>query len=175
MPLSVVEPRWMPWARSQIGVKEVVGPRHSSVIMGWVQELGAKTLGVKVNDDETPWCGTFAAIVMKRAGLPAPLIAVRASQWGRGGKWGRELLGPRPGCILVFTRNGGGHVGFYVGETATHYRVLGGNQSNSVSLTWIEKGRLAEGGMRWPSSVPLPPEQRVWLKPNGEKASTNEA
>lgn len=166
---------WIAWALTQVGVREIVGPKHSAVIMGWVRELGAKALGMQVNDDETPWCGTFAGMVMKKAGLSMPAILVRASQWGRAGNWGRELLAPRPGCIMVFTRNGGGHVGFYMGETATHFRILGGNQSNSVNLTWIAKDRLAEGGMRWPKGVPLPAAYRIHLKPNGEKASTNEA
>jgi len=166
---------WIAWALLQVGVREIVGGKHSTIIMGWVRELGAKALGIKVNDDETPWCGTFAAMVMKKAGLTLPLIAVRASQWGRAGNWGRELLAPRPGCIMVFTRNGGGHVGFYMGETKTHFRILGGNQSNSVSLAWIAKDRLAEGGMRWPKGVPLPAAYRIHLKPNGETASSNEA
>lgn len=166
---------WMAWARLQMGVREIVGAKHSTIIMGWIRELGAKALGVQVNDDETPWCGTYAAMVMKKAGLSFPAIAVRASQWGRVGNWGRELVAPRPGCIMVFTRNGGGHVGFYMGETATHFRIHGGNQSNSVSDTWIAKDRLAEGGMRWPKGVPLPAAYRIMLKPNGEKASTNEA
>lgn len=166
---------WIAWAKLQIGVKEIVGPKHSAVIMGWVRELGAKALGIQVNDDETPWCGTFAGMVMKKAGLSMPAILVRASQWGRAGNWGRELLAPRPGCIMVFTRNGGGHVGFYMGETATHFRILGGNQSNSVNLAWIAKDRLAEGGMRWPKGVPLPAAYRIHLKSNGEAVSTNEA
>lgn len=166
---------WIAWAQLQIGTREIVGAKHSPIIMGWVRELGAKALGMQVNDDETPWCGIFAGMVMKKAGLSMPAILVRASQWGRAGNWGRELIAPRPGCIMVFTRNGGGHVGFYMGETATHFRILGGNQSNSVSLTWIAKDRLAEGGMRWPKGVPLPAAYRIPLKANGEKASTNEA
>lgn len=166
---------WIAWALLQVGTREIVGPRHSPVIMGWVRELGAKALGIQVNDDETPWCGTFAAIVMKMARLSIPAIAVRASQWGRAGNYGRELLAPRPGCIMVFTRNGGGHVGFYMGETRTHYRILGGNQSNSVSEAWIAKDRLAEGGMRWPKGVPLPAAHRIHLKSDGKPASTNEA
>ena len=46
------------------------------------------------------------------------------------------------GDVLVFSRNGGGHVGFYVGEDTTHYHVLGGNQSDSVNIARIAKNRL---------------------------------
>ena len=91
-------------------------------------------------------------------------MAVRASAWG---DWGRELLGPRPGCVLVFTRKGGGHVGLYVGEDRTHFHVLGGNQGNAVNVMRLEKSRLAKGGMRWPYGEPLPAQQRVMLNANG--------
>lgn len=171
----MAEPAWLTLARAQVGTREIVGKKHSAKIMGWIQEVGAKVLGIKVNDDETPWCGTFMAWLMKRAGLSSPAIAVRASQWARAGSWGRELIGPRLGCILVFTRAGGGHVGLYIGEDATHYHVLGGNQSNSVSITRIAKNRLAPGGMRWPKGPALPPAKAVWLKANGTPTSTNEA
>lgn len=70
---------------------------------------------------------------------------------------------------------GGGHVGLYVGETDTAYRVLGGNQSNMVNETWIAKNRLAKGGMRWPHGTKLPPIKPVYLKSNGEPLSRNEA
>lgn len=73
------EPAWLAFARQQIGVREIVGPKHSPVIMGWVQKLGAKVLGIKVVDDETAWCGTFVAMCMMTAGLASPAIAVRAS------------------------------------------------------------------------------------------------
>lgn len=169
------EPTWLTLARVQIGTREIVGPKHSPVIMGWIRELGAKVLGVQVNDDETPWCGTFMAWLMKRSGLTPPPIAVRAAQWGRAGKWGRELLGPRLGCVLVFTRDGGGHVGLYLGEDATHFHVLGGNQSNNVSITRIAKNRLAVGGMRWPHGPELPPQQIIRLTAKGVPVTTNEA
>lgn len=175
MAASPVAPSWLTLARTFVGTREVVGTKHSPVIMGWIQEIGAKTLGMKVNDDETPWCGTFMALLMKRSGLTAPLIAVRAASWGRVGQWGRELIAPRLGCILVFTREGGGHVGLYLGEDAAHFHVLGGNQSNSVSVTRIAKDRLALGGMRWPKGPELPAAQVVKLTPAGAPVSVNEA
>ena len=46
------------------------------------------------------------------------------------------------GDVLTFKRDGGGHVGIYVGEDRTHYHVLGGNQSNQVNVMRIAKTRL---------------------------------
>ena len=166
------EPSWLAYARQLIGTREIVGPKHSPVIMGWVQKLGAKILGIKVVDDETAWCGTFIAVCMFSVGLAPPPIAVRASSWA---SWGRELLGPRLGCILVFTRAGGGHVGLYIGEDATHFHVLGGNQGNAVSITRIAKDRLAKSGMRWPHGVALPAAQPISLTPSGVPVTVNEA
>lgn len=166
------EPAWLAFARLQIGVRETVGPKHSPVIMGWIQKLGAKVLGIKVVDDETAWCGTFVAMCMFSAGIGAAPIAVRASSWA---SWGRELIAPRLGCVLVFTRTGGGHVGFYIGEDDTHFHVLGGNQGNAVSITRIAKSRMARGGMRWPIGVALPGAQVIRLKPSGVPVTENEA
>lgn len=167
----MTEPVWLTTARANIGVREIPGARHNPTIMGWIRALGSR-LGVTVRDDETPWCGTFAAWCMTQADLTPPKIAVRASSWGT---WGRELLNPRTGCVLVFRRSGGGHVGFYVGEDRTHYHVLGGNQGNAVSVMRLEKARLIDGGMRWPFGVPLPVAKRTWLRADGSPASGNEA
>ena len=168
----MTEPVWYREARKWLGTKEIVGGKHSPTIMGWIKGLGSKTLGIIVNDDETPWCGTFVAHCMKTVGLPTAPIAVRAKSWLT---YGRQLNGPRLGCILVFTRTGGGHVGFYDGEDATHYHVLGGNQSNSVSVTRIAKDRLSPGGMRWPIGPALPPAKVIKKSPGNLKPSTNEA
>lgn len=169
---------WMTYARSLIGVRELPGPRHSATIMGWIKALGAGKLGITVKDDETAWCGTFVAHVMDHFGLPLTerdrkhknIVAVRAKAWL---DWGRALVGPRYGCILIFDREGGGHVGFYVGEDETHYHVLGGNQGNAVSIVRIAKRRCV--GMRWPFGPFLPKQERIRLTPAGVPASANEA
>ncbi|RZL82832.1 MAG: hypothetical protein EOP66_04490 [Sphingomonas sp.] len=57
------------------------------------------------------------------------------------------------GVTLVFGREGGGHVGFYVGEDDHAYHAIGRNQSNSVCITRIAKSRLIAA--RWPRVVPV--------------------
>lgn len=163
---------WMIEARKWLGTKEFPGRGSNPVIMGWIKRMGAKVLGITVNGDDVPWCGSFAAHCITSVGLTPPPIAVRASSWAM---WGRALIAPRPGCILVFVRSGGGHVGFYAGETKDKFRVLGGNQSDAVTETWIAKDRLAPNGMRWPWGVTLPPKQHIWLADDGKPVSRNEA
>ena len=163
------DPPWMDYARTLLGVHEVPGPKHSPTIMGWIKRLGSRVLGINVTDDETAWCGTFAAYVMYQSGLGAPPVAVRASTWSN---YGRGLLHPRLGCIMVFVRPGGGHVGFYDGEDDEAYYILGGNQSNAVTITRIAKSRLS--AMRWPNGVSLP-EPQVIRRTRSGKLSENEA
>jgi uncharacterized protein (TIGR02594 family) len=94
---------------------------------------------------------------------------MRAKAWSDyGSLLRRDRLAP--GAILVFDRAGGGHVGFYVGEDAGFYYVLGGNQSNAVNVMKLGKSRLVAS--RWPKGEPVIGKP-VYL--NGGSVSTNEA
>jgi len=140
-------PRWLKTAKKFDGLREVPGPRHNSTILGWLESLRAWW-----RDDETPWCGVFVAYCMKESGLPIPKLYMRAKAWADYG----SLLRPdrlSPGAILVFDRAGGGHVGFYVGEDAGFYYVLGGNQANGVNTMKLGKSRLIAS--RWPKGEPV--------------------
>lgn len=158
-------PKWLAVARDLIGTKEIPGVRHSNIIQGWLRKLGAWW-----SDDETPWCGVFLAYCMQKAGLPFPKAYYRASAWA---DYGSRLRTDRlaPGAILVFQRAGGGHVGFYLGEDKTHYIVLGGNQSNAVSIAKIRKDRLIAS--RWPNGEPVIGKPVAMTF--GGKETTNEA
>lgn len=80
---------------------------------------------------------------------------------------------PVPGAVLVFERGSGGHVGFAIGQDDTHFHVLGGNQSDAVTVARIAKSRLL--GARWPATVP-PRLQRLPTMKLGEYlTTTNEA
>ncbi len=46
--------------------------------------------------------------------------------------------------------------GFLVGEDAEAFRVLGGNQSDAVTITRLGKNRLRPGDLRWPSTFLAP-------------------
>jgi len=155
---------WMKTARESVGLAEIVGPKHNTKIQAWLSKLGAWW-----KDDETPWCGTFVAHCLREAGHPIPKHWYRALAWKDYG----SNLDPRFACdgaILVFSRQGGGHVGFYVGEDMQYYSVLGGNQKNAVTVMRIAKDRCV--AIRWPKGVPLT-SGRVFVK--GGKISENEA
>lgn len=118
------------------GIMEHVGKGSNVNISGWAKEVGVSGW---YTDDDIPWCGLFVGVVAKRCGYPfsaGKLLAAR--EWAN---WGTAVLKPRLWDILVFSRPGGGHVGFYVGENEKAYLVYGGNQSNAVGFAWIDKAR----------------------------------
>lgn len=121
-----------------LGTKEIVGSVNSANIMGWAKELKLNKMYV---NDEIPWCGLFMAYVCLKADVDPGMKGwevLRALNWN---KFGTKQTVAMLGDVLVFKRDGGGHVGIYVGEGAKFYHVLGGNQSNMVSITSIEKTR----------------------------------
>ncbi len=158
-------PRHLLKAVELLGVKEVVGPKHNPVILGW-----AKELGIVYNSDEVPWCGLFAAVIMHRAGRKPVDQPLWALNWN---KFGVQVKEPMLGDVLTFTRKSGGHVGLYVGETDKEYMVLGGNQGNAVSVVKIAKSRLSQA--RRPEYKSMPANIRKVFVKAGGPVSENEA
>lgn len=160
-------PRHLLKAIELLGVQEIVGTKHNPVILGWAKEVGLENI---YKSDEIAWCGLFAAVVVKRANREPVSNPLRALSWNN---FGVQVTTPMLGDILTFTRKGGGHVGFYIGEDATAYHVLGGNQGNSVSIVRIAKSRLSQ--IRRPQYMNQPLNVRsITLASNG-KVSENEA
>lgn len=127
-----------------------------------------------IDPREIPWCGAFVATCLRqwRPDTPLPENPLGARNWKAFGQQSE----PGYGAILVFWRGSikgwKGHVGFYWGEDSTHYHVLGGNQSNAVTITRIKKSRLL--GARMPSGLNVQPK-RINLRPDGVPITTNEA
>lgn len=162
-------PRHLVEAVKLIGTKEVPGVKHNPAIMSWAKEVGIADI---YQNDEMAWCGLFMAVTMLRAGRE-PLrrySAIRAREWAN---FGVRADKAELADILVFARPGGGHVGYYVGEDALCYHVLGGNQSNSVNVTRIEKSRCV--AIRRPAYNNKPANIRVIALAATGTVSTNEA
>lgn len=163
-------PRLILEARALYGVTETPGTASTAEIMAWAREVG---LEKTYPNDGVAWCGLFAAVVAKRAGwevVAGPLWARNWAQFGRAVDPRQAALGD----VLVFSRDGGGHVGFYVGEDATAYHVLGGNQSDRVGFTRILKSRcIAVRRPKWRVAAPAG-VTKFHLAADGA-VSTNEA
>lgn len=168
-----LEPVWVIESRRWIGEAEVPGKGSNPRLLKAIQAVGAKVLGINYTDDDSAWCGAIMAVWLGQTlpSEPLPSIAVRASSWS---SFGVKLETPALGAIMVFSRKGGGHVGLYLGETATHYVILGGNQGNRVSIMTRAKGNDLQA-MRWPRTVPLPTGGRVMTNAAGIPSGLSEA
>jgi uncharacterized protein (TIGR02594 family) len=159
---------------AEYGTREVVGRGSNRTIIAWRDELNQA--GVKIegfSDDDIPWCGLFAAIIAyRRKKIPAEVV--KDPLWARNwSKYGKAAGAAMLGDILVFQRGSGGHVGFYIGEDRTAYHVLGGNQSNAVTIARIAKNRCIAA--RRPPYVMVPAGVRPYQLSAGGILSTNEA
>ena len=139
--------KWMDFASSLIGTDEDTRPgKSNNVIVNWAKKSGGWIASFYKSDD-IPWCGLFVGYVMKSVGIDPELKnPLGALEWMKFGK----PTTPRYGAIMCFSRTGGGHVGFYVSEDDNYYHILGGNQSNTVSVTKLSKDRFR--GARWPEN-----------------------
>lgn len=162
----------LPWIAAGEAVHGLHEVRDNAKLSAWLRSDGA-FLG---DPAKMPWCGDFVDTAINK-GLPQeprtkqlklnPYWALNWNEFGvPSGEW--------YGAIATFKRPGGGHVGFLVGESSDrlYYLVLGGNQSNRVSRTWIAKNRMQR--LRWPSTYANPKRALPVYEKKG-KASVNEA
>lgn len=161
------EPAWLAEARSLLGTREVAGKANNPAIMQWARDLDQWYTG-----DDVPWCGLFVAHCMAAGAPDEPQNFNRlgARAWlNYGVECDAEL-----GAVAVFwrthkTQSWNGHVAILTGQSDTAYRVIGGNQSDNVTETWIAKSRVL--GFRAPdgwTGTPAP-------KASTGQLSTNEA
>lgn len=135
-------PRWLGEAYMHHGVREIKGPKHNATILEYWKAI--KRGGIK--DDETPWCAAFVGAVLEYCGIRSTRFESARSYLD----WGIKLEKPILGCIVVFQREGGGHVGFVAGTDAKgNLLVLGGNQGDEVNVRSFTRDRVV--GYRWPA------------------------
>jgi uncharacterized protein (TIGR02594 family) len=165
---AVTDLPWMAEAKRLLGRHEV---KDRSWLMKWLFGDG-RTLG---DPTKLPWCGDFVETCIRLA-LPGETFPGALGQnpyWAR--NWlrlGSEVK-PCYGAVAVFERGTGGHVAFFMGADASAYHVLGGNQSNAVTVTRIAKNRLL--GARWPATFARPANPRLPAYLANGQLSLNEA
>lgn len=155
---------WIEEARKYIGMKEIT-PNYHPNIKAWQKELECEWLG------NVAWCGVFAAHCLKVADKPYPDKFWAAKSFET---LPVALDKPAVGCIVVFTRQGGGHVGFVVGQDAKgNIMVLGGNQGDGVNI----KPFAAERSRKyfWPSIYPSKDRFNLPIIHSNYSLSENEA
>lgn len=149
--MTNVSPPWLVAGLKDLGFHET-GENQG------IERFIADAHAGKIGD---PWCAISACAWFERVGIRSPRSA--SSQSFRKDKHFVQLAGASLGAIAVYWRGKKpvpvetattGHVGFYLGETATQVLTFGGNESDAVRKQFEPKARLI--GYWWPKSVPLP-------------------
>lgn len=128
------DPSWLKTAFKELGEREIAGRKSNPDIQRFLQST---IVGPVVPvADEVPWCSAFVNFCMEQNGLKGTNNRL-ARSWLT---WGKATKQPTRGCVVVFDRPGGGpqagHVAFYLsGSPQTGIRVLGGNQSDAVTIS----------------------------------------
>lgn len=133
-----------------LSVRELAGAADNPHIQAWLSECG---FGPQAHD-EVPWCAAFVRHVAWLTCCPVPQFPARARSWLTVG----EPIGldqARPGWdLVVLARSAGpwpgpevldapGHVGWFAyQDTDGQILLLGGNQSNRVSIAPYDPGRI---------------------------------
>ena len=147
------EPEWLGIARRHIGQTELPGPPSSAWIRNmWHRLKGGAWYWTHYGSDDSrlPWCGALVALCLDEAGLPYPQNYASARAYL---DYGVRLNAPILGCIVVYERAGGGHVGFAVGRNEHGaLMILGGNQGDRVSIAAFDPARVL--GYVWPPGAP---------------------
>jgi uncharacterized protein (TIGR02594 family) len=162
--------RELPWiaaGKAVFGYHEI---RDNKYLKKWLRSDGA-SLG---DPAALPWCGDYVETCIKNSlpkePFPGPLG--ENPYWARNWNYFGLKCEPCYGCVLIFKRGDGGHVGFGIGEDTTDFYVLGGNQSNAVTIARIAKNRLI--GSRWPKTAPASIKRLTRMSPGKIPRTTNE-
>lgn len=133
-------------ARRFLGMTEAPGALNNPAIVAMLQLTAQWAV-----QDSVPWCSGFVNFVAWILDLPRSK-SLAARSWLLVGE-PITLEKAEPGDVVVLKRGGGdqpgpevldapGHVGFLVDHTGGMLRVLGGNQSDSVTIDVFPASRL---------------------------------
>lgn len=150
--------RWLDIAWAELGVQETSGNAATPAILRYFRDAGRGD----ITSDEVAWCAAFAGACLERGGIPQTIAPARALLARSYLDVGAPIDKPRVGALAILSRGSDpvhGHVGFVVGETDNDLVLLGGNQSNRVSVAHYPKSRLV--GLRWPDAAPSVDGSRI--------------
>jgi uncharacterized protein (TIGR02594 family) len=146
-------------ARNYVGTRELKGSPDNPKIMEMYRTVGHDW----VEHDEVAWCAAFVGHCLEKAGVSSTRKLNARSYL----TWGEKVPGieqAREGDVVIFTRGSSttqGHIAFFLKATGSQIEVLGGNQSDGVTVARYARSRLL--GIRRPlrSDAPQRPEMKV--------------
>jgi uncharacterized protein (TIGR02594 family) len=165
--MTAEAPNWLLAMRamSADGIKETPGSGDNPKILAMRDTIAATypdmaSYCALYQHDATPWCGLAVAYAMTMGGV-RPVFGktdtdrfLWAQAWDDD-EWGYELSVPRPGCVVVMQREGGGHVTLYERTEGSSYVCRGGNQSDAVNQASYPISKVV--ALMWPKAEGPPP------------------
>ncbi len=141
LPPQAIQFPWVNEMSKHMGWEEV---GNNEALRAWLKSDGA-TIG---DPAQIPWCGDCMETSI-RLSLPHEWDItdkrLRTNPyWAQNWQYFGVQSKPLYAALGVFRRNGGGHIALLMGidRKLNRLRIRGGNQSNRVSDTWIDAGRM---------------------------------
>ncbi len=152
VPLRDLEsiPLWLNWwlVEYSHNIKEIPGTENSGRILSYHSHTT-----LKATNDEVPWCSAAMCCCFDEIGIGGTGSAL-ARSWLN---FGTKLKDFRLGAIAVFERGEpdslSGHVACALSEDGGLITVIGGNQSNAISIAKYPKARLIS--YQWPPEIDI--------------------
>lgn len=146
-------PKWLQIAQGELkkGIKEYPGSGNNPEVLKYGKKFGFTTDG-----PSHPWCSAFVTWCLEQAGCSVQGLNGMAKSHLTAGAH-ETITEPILGCIAIYHRGSNaasGHVAFWVGRSGGRDKILGGNQSDAVTITTSSTQKLV--GYRWPKGQPKP-------------------
>jgi lysozyme family protein len=148
----MAEPKWLERAKTDLTLHEIPGPQAATRIKQMFFTVGHP----EITSDEVSWCAAATGTWLREAGYPTsePIhLNLTGASYEKYGK----ACAPKKGAIIVstYTRLGRKdwrrHVGIMIADPrpgAKSYKVIGGNQSDEVSVINVPISKVT--ATRWP-------------------------
>lgn len=140
-------------AERYVGIREIPGAKHHPLIQFWLSLCSGYD---GESADEIPWCSAFVNGIAWELRLPRSKSAAARSWLLVGTPVTPALAAPGHDVVILKRGKGNqgpsviqapGHVGFFGGFEKDRVYVLGGNQSDSVSVAAFPAADIL--GIRW--------------------------
>lgn len=133
-------PPWIGMAKKYLGTKEAPGSADNPTILSWDKLM--TTLPGSMRKDSTPWCAIYVHAMFHLCGIDPGVESAAAVDWL---KFGYAVDVPKMGDVVVFrglAGPGSHHVAFVMSVSGGLVHVIGGNQSDAVTLASYPVGNV---------------------------------
>lgn len=114
------------------------GARTAPAAGGGALAIARRYIGGNPTGKSSLWCADFMNLVERRAGREGAGSRMAMAYLG----YGTRVSKPQPGDIVVLSRKGGGHVGYFVGWEDGKIVVLSGNHGRKVGIGTYPASRV---------------------------------